>query len=687
MIGCSKALLGGCEGGIYDLTIEGSGHTTTGTLLELNAIVSYSLQDLRLFNNGGRGIQINGGSERLDFRNLTIFMVRWPLILAGAINESYFYDTRVMYPGLTADNYCYNVNCVNGVYPASGPIAPDPHGAIYSTGGGNEGFYGGSIKPLQMMGGFKTLVSETITLDHFYFEDGYVNAGIIAGGVMEWTATTAAMTTSSGSVSIQSTAWLPYYYTSPGDVPTTTQAAYNTFVVIPPDFLWGSTAASSLGGGITRGTYEMVALAGFAGDGNVHLGVGGRGQSGTTAIAWPAGALIEVVGTGISSFKITNSHINAQDAFSVMGAAGANLTRKCDNSGVNTCAEIIAGYIPDGRWVQQRGNAGDTSTGPPVTMNLSNLSMFTGSVSGQGLVAVHSDVALTLDGRASGPSAGEGYSVPYGASLGTVAGGAAVALPTYPNGHQPYFALTDNANQRTISSTGNLYKQAIAVYESSAHSSVGDQIAGEYDLMDQPYAAAPGTPAIVTGGTLPAGTYSFRAAYTYAGGVGILSPSVMVTVTGGQEFSVPSPPVDAAGLATGWNLYIGLSGNENLQNASPLPLGTAFSLSAAPSTNLGILPLGCSAFCHPLSRFQFLGGPNYSGASAGIGLHLWNPANSTWTTKFSVNDNGNLLTVGSGSFAAGMSVTGGTTTDTLTATGNGQCRTADIGSCDFRPDQ
>ena len=146
----------------------------------------------------------------------------------------------------------------------------------------------------------------------------------------------------------------------------------------------------------------------------------------------------------------------------------------------------------------------------------------------------------------------------------------------------------------------------------------------------------------------------------------------MVTVASGQEFSVPSPPVDAAGLATGWNIYIGPSGNENLQNSTAIPIGTAFTLSAAPSTTLGIVPLGCSAFCHPLYRFQFLGGPNYSGASAGIGLHQWNPASSTWTTKFSVNGNGNLSTVGSGSFAAGMSVavTGGTTTDTLTASGS-----------------
>ena len=662
---CGTSLLGGCEGGIYDLTIEGNGHTTTGTLIEMDGIVSYSLQNVRLYNGGGRGIQINGG-ERLGSRDLTIMQTRWPLILAGATNESYFYNTKVMYPGETADNYCYNVNCVNGLYPSSGPIAPDPHGAIYGTGGTNVGFYGGSMKPLLMMSGFKTFLSETTTVDHFYFELGYVNAGVIAGGVPEWTSTTAAMTATGVSVAVQSTAWMPHYYTSPGDVPIA-QQAYNSYVVIPPDFLWGNTSASSLGGGITRGTYELISVAGFAGDGNMYLGTGGRAQSGTTAIAWPAGALVEVVGSGISSFKITNSHVNAQDSFSSMGPAGANLTRNCDNSGVNTCAEIIAGYVPDGRWVQQHGSVGDIFTSSSVTLNLSNLHMFNGNFSGQGMVAIHSNVALTLDGTIPGLSSGESYSVPYGASLGTVTGGSLVALPTYFNGHQPVLTLMDSGHQRTISTTG--YKQTIAVADGSTHTSFGDQIASEYDIMDQPYAAAPGTPTLSSGGTVPAGNYSVRTAYTYAGGVGILSPSVMVTVATGQEFSVPSPPVDAAGLATGWNIYIGSSGNENLQNSTALPIGTAFTLSAPPSTTLGIVPLGCSAFCHPLYRFQFLGGPNYSGSSAGIGLHQWNPASSTWTTKFSVNGNGNLSTVGSGSFAAGMSVTGGTTTDTLSASG------------------
>ena len=193
VIRCASSPFGDCEGGISDLTITGSGHLGTGTLIEIDGAVSYSLQNLRLFNGGGRGLQINSGSERLESHNLTIEQTRWPLVLSSAINESYFYDTKVMYPGVTTDGYCYNVNCVNGVYPSSGPVAPDPHGAIFSTGSVNVGFYGGSIKSLQMMGGFKAFNSETTSLEHFYFEYGFVNPGIIAGGVPEWTTTTAAL--------------------------------------------------------------------------------------------------------------------------------------------------------------------------------------------------------------------------------------------------------------------------------------------------------------------------------------------------------------------------------------------------------------------------------------------------------------------------------------------------------------
>ena len=666
---------GDCEGGIFDLTIEGGGHIANGTLIEIDSVVSYRLQNVRLFNGGGRGLQINGNSERFESRDLTIVQTRWPLVLAKDANESYFYNTKVLYPGQTADGWCYNVNCVNGVYPTTGAVTPDPHAAVYSYAGVNVGFYGGSIKSLQMMGGFKTFNSENLSLDHFYLEFGYVNPGVIAGGISDWTVTTGAISATSLSVPVQSTTWAPQYYTTPNDIPKT-YSSNTYYAIVPPDFLWGSTAASAIGGGITRGTYEEAGVAGFGGDGNLYIGAASRGVNGTAAIAWPAGAVVEAVGIGIRSFKVTNTHVNEQDAFSALGAAGANLTRNCDNSGVNTCAEIIAGYVPDGRWVQQRGSPGDVNTAPAVNLGLSNLSMFTGNLAGVGLVATHSSVIMELQGVTAGISSGEGNSVPLATSLVNTSGGSMVSVPTYPNGNQAALTLLDDTNHRSMSTYGGLYKQTVTVADGTTHVSVGDQISNEYDLMDMPYWAAIGTPIVTAGGGLTAGNYSVRAAYTYAGGVGIVSPSVMVIVGTGQQVAVASPPADAAGLATGWNIYVGPSGNENLQNSAPMAIGTGFVLSAAPVANLGIVPLGCSAFCHPIYRFQFLGGPKNTGVGAGFGLHVWNTATSAWQSLFGVNGSGNVSTVGSGSFAAGMTVaggvavTGGTNTDTLTASGS-----------------
>ena len=96
--------------------------------------------------------------------------------------------------------------------------------------------------------------------------------------------------------------------------------------------------------------------------------------------------------------------------------------------------------------------------------------------------------------------------------------------------------------------------------------------------MDQPYAAAPGTPTIASGGTLPAGTYSVRAAYTYAGGVGIVSPSVMVTVTGGAGVFCAVAAGGCGRSGDGMEHLHRAVGNENLQNSSTIPIGTAFTL-------------------------------------------------------------------------------------------------------------
>jgi len=52
-----------CAGGIDGLTIEGSGHTDTGTLLEIVNAPGYRLNDVRLYNSGGRGLSLQGYTE------------------------------------------------------------------------------------------------------------------------------------------------------------------------------------------------------------------------------------------------------------------------------------------------------------------------------------------------------------------------------------------------------------------------------------------------------------------------------------------------------------------------------------------------------------------------------------------------------------------------------------------------
>ncbi len=111
---CSGSEL--CNGQISDLQLYGNGHATTGTLLEVDAAIQFHITNISMANHGGRGLQLNNGSERFRSDNLSISSVRWPIILSGDINESYFFNTQIIGPGATAERYgeeyyCYGVNC------------------------------------------------------------------------------------------------------------------------------------------------------------------------------------------------------------------------------------------------------------------------------------------------------------------------------------------------------------------------------------------------------------------------------------------------------------------------------------------------------------------------------------------------------------------------------------------------
>ncbi len=158
-----------CYGGLENLTLEGSGKATMGNLLELDAGFT-TLRNLHFFNHGGRGLQMNGPSERVTSYDLSFYQVRWPLIMAGDSNEDYFYNTHVIEAGQTADGgngngavgrYCYSVNCTAGQYTTQGTtttpavIYPDPHGSIDIEKAVNVSFVGGSVKSTFMLSGVR----------------------------------------------------------------------------------------------------------------------------------------------------------------------------------------------------------------------------------------------------------------------------------------------------------------------------------------------------------------------------------------------------------------------------------------------------------------------------------------------------------------------------------------------------
>lgn len=91
--------------------------------------------------------------------------------------------------------------------------------------------------------------------------------------------------------------------------------------------------------------------------------------------------------------------------------------------------------------------------------------------------------------------------------------------------------------------------------------------------------AAPTAPSlsVVGGGLLAATRYFVRITYVTAAGETAVSAESVLAVGTGQLLSVASPAADSQGLATGWNVYVGSkAGQETLQSAAPLPIGTAW---------------------------------------------------------------------------------------------------------------
>ncbi|HEX3435683.1 MAG TPA: glycosyl hydrolase family 28-related protein [Pseudacidobacterium sp.] len=459
-----------CNGQITDLQLEGNGYLSTGTLLEVDAAAQFHIANLVMANHGGRGLQLNNNSERFRSDNLSTSYVRWPLILSGDINESYFFNTQIITPGATADRYgeeyyCYGINCPSHSYPYANqgpgggptPVSPDPHGAITVVKAVNYSFYGGSIKTLKYMSGFR--VSGYGSIKHFYLEgfpynnEPRLNAGIyVSGGVLEKTQLTGELTPSGLTVGVQDTSWMPQYFESANDMGT---GSFVSYVIMPQDFLSGSTLPSQYNPNIQRGQYEVVQVQGFTRDGNVHLLA--RNLSGSKINGdWPAGSIIEEMpGEPHGALEIQESHINA------IQGPGSGYTDNCNQTGALTCAEIVTGPVPDGLVVDPVGGPLDLFDGETsADVQIKDLDMYSGSYPHVGEIALHRYPRLTFEGVDTIPAQAETAETLGTGSrlqLGNVTGGSYATVPLYANGQSAQPMVT-------VPGMGILWSPSIGVF-------------------------------------------------------------------------------------------------------------------------------------------------------------------------------------------------------------------------------
>jgi hypothetical protein len=467
-----------CNGSIEEMTLAGSGHSTTGTLLELDAADGVHLRDVKIYNHGGRGLQLNYGSERFTSNNLYIYAVRWPIILAGDINESYFWNTQIIDPGGTneesssGDKYCYSVNCVNGKFPgpnsgsggAPTPVSPDTHAAIFVDKAVNFSFYGGSIKPLKYTAGIQVFNGNIGSVKNFYFEgfpwdqSGRLNAAVIAGGASQHTTLTGTLSGNATAVPVASTDWMPHLFTDPSDISLKARGYY-PYVLLPQDYLSGSSEPSRYVPGVKRGQYELVNAAGFGGDGKLYIasrGDGGSSAPGTTS--WPAGSIVEEMPYGFyGALTLADSHINA------IWPAGKGYHDTCDQTNVHTCADIIVGNIPDGLYVDPNGGANATPGHRPyaASINISSVTITSGDFAHKGEIATHRFAGVAFEGGAAiQGSAQDGAAVDnknLHVDIWAVTGGKYLTAPLYATGKTA-------EPQVTFASLGGVYAPAAGLF-------------------------------------------------------------------------------------------------------------------------------------------------------------------------------------------------------------------------------
>ena len=525
--GTSACLTASCYGGIENIALTGSGKATAGSLLEIQSD-SFILRDIHFYNTGGRGLQMNGAAERIVGYDLSFSYVRWPIVMAGDDNEDYFVNTHILGAGETNEftastalfkNYCYSVNCTNGLFNAPGTqsnstiLYPDPHGSVYIDKAVNVAFIGGSIKSSPMISGVRIWNGSLVKFQNIYHEDAYYggvprgNRAYILAGKAEQTYLTSTLTGAGLSAAVNDVSWMPQFYGTAADAIADVGDWY-PYVILPQDYNRNSSAPSAYIPGVQQNQFEIVNMAGFAADGNMY--VQGRNIGGSTApsgTAWPVGSVIEQYGTGFEgAVELDNVHINQVQGSS----SGGGYTEHCDQTNAYTCGEIVTGYAPDVQnptanpatnqvgFYAPLGDPNDPVPFAQVALHLRNMEMFSnGGNPYVGQIAGHHFVSIQVAGSAAlGAIEGSAASIPSSGSqqisIAAATGGSYITAPIYANGRVAGVSVSlPDAGESWDSGSGYFVKKAnvFGPYQQFGNFMNGEQFQNLYCLFDTPVTA------------------------------------------------------------------------------------------------------------------------------------------------------------------------------------------------------
>lgn len=347
---------------ISNISLAGRGAATTGSLLVNLTNGRYVLDHVGFWATGGIGFY--NASERGMLNDIHFTAVRkaWYNTSNYSTNETSISNVTAEDVGCTRDAVVagsftdtnYNINSVSGVFPGSGSIAQDQNGA-FDLGANLVNFHldHATIKSTHCIAGILIRGGQNVSFNHLYTEgliNGAINPSLVYGGPHQKTTLSSAVGTSSTTFELTDGFHFPHLSNS--SFFSNLQSGANIKMVVrPPDFISGSGAASSIGGGILKGDFEYITFSAILHDGTGsgwHAAAPLRAQNGTIAKAWPSGAIFEETwgdktlsyATTSDNLVLSNSHLNSVNTYT-------GYTFLSDTGNEQTTGEIVLGYEPD----------------------------------------------------------------------------------------------------------------------------------------------------------------------------------------------------------------------------------------------------------------------------------------------------------------------------------------------------